>query len=465
MESEYVACSAAVQEAVWLRSFIQALGVTTHIDEAVAVHCENTAAQDFVKDPKYHGKAKHIGLGCLVEALEVTAHIDEAVAVHYENTAALDFVKDPKYHEKAKHIGFRYHFIRTVVAQGEGEIKNKVLHYLSAMTNLCRRSSVDVIEEEDVEKLIQNWSPPKVSSCDIYKKRGLFERKMDYEIKTIEKTVLVQVPLADPPLDVLTLNVKTVGFQGDIAVSYKVHYKVYVSFCKQAGGFRMQYSRAKNSRSVGQTTFVETNLLSNGIAARRTISWDSIEKDGQSEVMIKAMNKRETALNHRRRYKLLHMGLVQVAIKPLTRNGLNNSVLVCLRDCRHSKFKNPLLAIDESSLNNGLIYFNCYPSYPVSLECPYTREVLTLNIKTQGFQGDIAVLYRIYYKVSGIFDARAKRSSLVNKTTFVETNLLSEIVVVPRTAIKALLKRRRHRSIAPGVVRCRPKAVERLVRP
>ncbi|KAK2974282.1 hypothetical protein RJ640_016768 [Escallonia rubra] len=33
--------------------------------------------------------------------------------------AALDFVKDPKYHGKAKHIGLRYHFIRTLVAQGE----------------------------------------------------------------------------------------------------------------------------------------------------------------------------------------------------------------------------------------------------------------------------------------------------------------------------------------------------------
>ncbi|KAK2967250.1 hypothetical protein RJ640_016042 [Escallonia rubra] len=54
MELEYVACSAAVQEAVWLRSFLQALGVIAHVDEAVAVHCENTAALDFVKDPKYH---------------------------------------------------------------------------------------------------------------------------------------------------------------------------------------------------------------------------------------------------------------------------------------------------------------------------------------------------------------------------------------------------------------------------
>ncbi|KAK2971859.1 hypothetical protein RJ640_000876 [Escallonia rubra] len=80
MESEYVACSATVQEAVWLRSFIQALRVTAHIDEAVAVHCENTVALDFVKDPKYHGKAKHIGL--------------------------------------------RYHFIRALVAQGEVSMKH-----------------------------------------------------------------------------------------------------------------------------------------------------------------------------------------------------------------------------------------------------------------------------------------------------------------------------------------------------
>ncbi|KAK2974545.1 hypothetical protein RJ640_007389 [Escallonia rubra] len=62
IELEYVACSAAVQEVVWLRSFIQALGVTAHVDEVLAIHCDNTVALDFVKDPRYHGKAKHIGL-------------------------------------------------------------------------------------------------------------------------------------------------------------------------------------------------------------------------------------------------------------------------------------------------------------------------------------------------------------------------------------------------------------------
>ncbi|KAK2977798.1 hypothetical protein RJ640_029843 [Escallonia rubra] len=49
---------------------------------------------------------------------------DEAVTVHCDNTAALDFVKDPKYHGKAKHIGLRYHFIRALVAQGEVSMKH-----------------------------------------------------------------------------------------------------------------------------------------------------------------------------------------------------------------------------------------------------------------------------------------------------------------------------------------------------
>ncbi|KAK2970080.1 hypothetical protein RJ640_006553 [Escallonia rubra] len=35
-----------------------------------------------------------------------------------------NFVKDPKYHGKAKHIGLRYHFIRTLVAQGEVSMKH-----------------------------------------------------------------------------------------------------------------------------------------------------------------------------------------------------------------------------------------------------------------------------------------------------------------------------------------------------
>uniref|UniRef100_A0A2N9H4X0 Integrase catalytic domain-containing protein n=1 Tax=Fagus sylvatica TaxID=28930 RepID=A0A2N9H4X0_FAGSY len=62
MESEYVACSAAVQEAVWLRRFLQRLGVTAHAEDAVLLYSDSTSALAYAKGPKYHGKAKHIEL-------------------------------------------------------------------------------------------------------------------------------------------------------------------------------------------------------------------------------------------------------------------------------------------------------------------------------------------------------------------------------------------------------------------
>lgn len=60
MEAEYVACCLAVQEAIWLKSFLHDLNVTPKVDEPVDMHCDNTAAIQFAKDPKFHKKSKHI---------------------------------------------------------------------------------------------------------------------------------------------------------------------------------------------------------------------------------------------------------------------------------------------------------------------------------------------------------------------------------------------------------------------
>ena len=55
-------CSAAVQEAVWLRRFLQRLGVTAHAEDAILLYSDSTSALAYAKDLKYHGKAKHIEL-------------------------------------------------------------------------------------------------------------------------------------------------------------------------------------------------------------------------------------------------------------------------------------------------------------------------------------------------------------------------------------------------------------------
>ena len=60
MEAEYVACSVATQDAVWLRSFLQHLEIVKTALELVTIFCDNNAALAVVKDPKYHEKTKHI---------------------------------------------------------------------------------------------------------------------------------------------------------------------------------------------------------------------------------------------------------------------------------------------------------------------------------------------------------------------------------------------------------------------
>jgi hypothetical protein len=63
MEAEYVACSAAVQEVVWLRRFLQHLEIVRDALDPVTIHCDSTAALAYAKDPKYHGRTNTLTYG------------------------------------------------------------------------------------------------------------------------------------------------------------------------------------------------------------------------------------------------------------------------------------------------------------------------------------------------------------------------------------------------------------------
>ena len=60
MRAEIVALSVAVQEAVWLKMFLNYLGVVNDLSNSVIVNCDSQAAIAFTRDPKYHSKTKHI---------------------------------------------------------------------------------------------------------------------------------------------------------------------------------------------------------------------------------------------------------------------------------------------------------------------------------------------------------------------------------------------------------------------
>ena len=71
-----------------------------------------------------------------------------------------------------------------------------------------------------------------------------------------------------------------------------------------------------------------------------------------------------------KKFSYLHIGLVQVAVKPLTRKGINASILMCLIDARFKNFRTSILGMITSSLFDGPIYFNYYLDITLTLDDP-----------------------------------------------------------------------------------------------
>ena len=107
-----------------------------------------------------------------------------------------------------------------------------------------------------------------------------------------------------------------------------------------------------------------------------------------------------------KKFSYLHIDLVQVVVKPLTRKGINASVLMCLQDARFKVFSDSILGMITTSLYDDLVYFNYYPDISLPLDDPNIVKALTLNILTSGYNMEesskpFALIYRIYYRLLG----------------------------------------------------------------
>lgn len=84
---------------------------------------------------------------------------------------------------------------------------------------------------------------------------------------------------------------------------------------------------------------------------------------------------------HQKTYNFLHIGLEQVGIKNLSKEGLDTLTLLALKDKRFLRYSDSLLAVLETSLSNKPIYFDCFPIFLSHFETKiYTLDVLTLDI-------------------------------------------------------------------------------------
>ena len=61
-EAEYIALTAAVQEALWMKQLLIDLNV--NIETPMTIYEDNKAATSMSKNPQFHGRAKHVNIKC-----------------------------------------------------------------------------------------------------------------------------------------------------------------------------------------------------------------------------------------------------------------------------------------------------------------------------------------------------------------------------------------------------------------
>lgn len=145
--------------------------------------------------------------------------------------------------------------------------------------------------------------------------------------------------------------------------------------------------------------------------------------------------------HHKEGYRYIHLGLIQIAIKPLHKLGFNTPILLVLRDTRIKYFHNSTIVIVEYNLNDGPVYFNCHPNYSMSLSDEFTKNSLVVYVQGLGDTfnlgvSNIDVISRITCKVSNInYNFKSLRSTPRNETYIIEANHSKSNVITPKILI------------------------------
>lgn len=138
-----------------------------------------------------------------------------------------------------------------------------------------------------------------------------------------------------------------------------------------------------------------------------------------------------------KKYKYVHIGLVQITFKPLTLLGQNTSLTCTLRDGRCLDWKASLMGAIETSLSHGPVYFNIYPNLSIALIDPNLSKVLELIILTNGYQylpgsPSLSAIFRIHLKVLSTLNPYIRKHSELGQTVLIDANLFSSQVAVPK---------------------------------
>ncbi|PIA24762.1 hypothetical protein AQUCO_35200002v1 [Aquilegia coerulea] len=133
-------------------------------------------------------------------------------------------------------------------------------------------------------------------------------------------------------------------------------------------------------------------------------------------------------IRYRQNYHYIHIGLIQIAVKPLHLKGIDCCFLLALRDARCTNYQKSLMGIMESTTSNGPVYCNIYPNLELSLSDDNIMQSVMMDLDTKGYEfisGSeiLNIAYRIQFKVMNTLSPNAKLISNKGNTTIIETNL------------------------------------------
>ncbi|KAL4615580.1 hypothetical protein ACB092_07G136400 [Castanea dentata] len=190
-----------------------------------------------------------------------------------------------------------------------------------------------------------------------------------------------------------------------------------------------------STKSVYDVNWTEKSIFSE-YRARTIEQTFSISKTHEKCCLFSKKNINEFL--SKKNLKYLHIGLVQVAVKPLTRKGIDASVLMCLRDARFKKFNDSILGMITASLYDGPVYFDCYPDLALALDDPNIIKALTLNILTSGYDMDdgsrpFTLIYRIFYRLlDSQLTPRSRGRDPAGKTMLIQCSIPDAKIQVPK---------------------------------
>ncbi|KAK2637764.1 hypothetical protein Ddye_025559 [Dipteronia dyeriana] len=191
------------------------------------------------------------------------------------------------------------------------------------------------------------------------------------------------------------------------------------------------------------------NIQHNSIYKKKLLDFRTLLGQKTKEINVKFQNNtfstnllNKNSLTHYNKigFNDLHIGSVQVGVKPLSKIGLNNSLLIVLRDKRITDYKESIFGMAETSLTDGPIYFQVYPNFTIELNTDeHTEKCLVIDIQTHNYKfleksSPYKLVYRVHYRVltSGLIPSYIPSSVPAGQTIcFNASPLVNVLVPVP----------------------------------